>query len=195
MRAAEQAQRFGEPYVSMSWLQVRRIRLWRALATYAEGKWLTANGWRRVRGGWLLPDWHPHKRGKVKAYGVPGFKGSSTSLQPPAEPYDQNHAANSQRKHGEVLVQRSDTWRHKAPAFPPYLRTKPYQPCLVTLQLLLISTQFSFRGHWASVWFLLAAFCVFGVSLWLSHVTRRAWELDWAESRLRGPSNEIHRAN
>ncbi len=113
----------GAPYASLSPVEVLRLRFWDAVRSYAEARWLEANGWRRARDGWLLPDWHPHKRHAGGSLG--GFTrfDDVTSERPQLrkEPYTQNHASNSQRVHCERgTVQRRNSPRHKAPPFPTY---------------------------------------------------------------------------
>lgn len=74
-------------------LRWRQNRAFRRLLK-AEAVFLEANGWRKHAQGWQTPAWHP-KRAKEDPNGDAR--------------YDQNHAVNSQRKHGsfnywEVVV-------------------------------------------------------------------------------------------
>lgn len=181
-----------------------RRRFWRVLMDFVIGRWLKANGWIQVKDGWLLPPWHP-KLLRLKAK-VPNFASPvrgpwfQTEARGPIvglnEPYDLYHAANSQRAHTvRRAVQCSPTQRHKAPAFPSYVRVKPFQAVLNTLLFLAVSFQISLMGHWTSYLFSLVACLVFCVSLLISWKTRREWELEWAESQLRGRNDGIHSGN
>lgn len=66
-----------QAYAKLSKRAKNRILFWAKLARLTEAQWLKANGWQQLEHGWWgLPTWHP-KLG--------------------LGPYEQNHAANSQR--------------------------------------------------------------------------------------------------
>jgi len=178
-------------------------RFWTWATLYAEARWLKANGWIQVRNGWLLPDWHP-KKIRALAKGVnfsePSTWSSSwrprTAIPGLNEPYDQNHAANSQRAHTiRRTVQTRLPPNHKAPAFPPYIKGWSALPITQTLGFLVVCSQLYVGEHWTRHLFFLAAVLVFCVSFCISRAARREWELDWAETQLNRRTHEVHRPN
>jgi hypothetical protein len=191
----------GAPYAHLSPLEVVRVRFWRLIAIFAEGRWLEANGWRRARDGWLLPDWHPHKRqaDQTKSRHTRFDNVASDRPELRREPYTQSHAANSQRAHCDRgTVQRRNVARHKVPTFPTYVY-QPYAAAVQVAAFLVTTTAFTFNTRQTHFLFVLASSLLLCVSFFISHKARRAWELDWAESRLmRETSNEdraVHRPN
>lgn len=180
-------------------------RFWTWAAIYAEARWLKANGWIQVRNGWLLPDWHPKKlRALAKQPNFsepPPYLWTSswrprTAIPELNEPYDQNHAANSQRAH---TLRRTVQFRHahgqKAPAFPPYIKGWSTLPITQTLGFTVVCAQLAVGDHWGRHLFFLAAVLLFCVSFCISRVSRREWELDWAETQLDRRTHGIHRPN
>lgn len=186
--------RVGSSHANLSPLELVQIRFWESVTRYAESRWLLANGWRRTRGGWLLPDWHPHKRrmkGTTRLVrdmkDVEDVIGDAMAPAPPKkEPYDQQHAANSQRAHcNKGTVQ----WSNKAAqsiATPPSLaRARPYLYVLVCLTNVLLVCGDVTKGWWVlAQMFFLAAGLSFCVTCWFAWRTRRDIELDAAEQLL-----------
>ena len=186
-------------------IETLRSRFWTWLTVYAEGKWLEANGWIRVRNGWLLPDWHPKKiRALAKSvnFSEPAAWSSQPSWRPPTaipglgEPYEQNHAANSQRAHTNIrTVQGRHLRGQKAPAFPPYIKGWSTLPITQTLALAVVSAQLLTGDHWSRHLLFLLAVLLFCVSFCLSWAARREWQLDWAETQLKRREHGIHGPN
>jgi hypothetical protein len=174
------------------------IRFWARVLHWAEGRWLMAHGWTRVKeDAWLLPMWHPHFKKATSQnlyFGTPGpfpnvwsafLQRPQSAIPGTKEPYDQSHAINSQRLYsGKDQVPIRHVRRHKAPAFPPYLRKWVWMPALNVGALLLVSMQLTAGLHWSRHLFFLAAVLTFCVSLVTGWRARREWELDWAETQL-----------
>lgn len=102
------------------------------------------------------------------------------------EPYDLNHALNSQRAHtdGHPGAAMLPTPEQDAPAFPSYVAWRPFQFILPTLGNLagIVSAML-----WPNAWCYLAvtaAVLFIAASCIVAAKVRREWELDWAESRL-----------
>lgn len=188
----------GAPYANLSPLEVLRIRFWRAITDYAQAQWLQANGWRRARDGWLLPDWHPHKRRRPRPGRI--YRDADEErreYRKVSEPYDQRHAANSQVVHGERgTVQTRNTPWHKAPTIPAY-RYQPYAATVTVVSFLVTTTAFTYNTQRTQLVFVLASSLLVCVSFCIAHKARRACEIEWAEAQLAGkkPYEEIHRAN
>jgi hypothetical protein len=182
--------------------QELRIRFWNATRLIIEARWLLANGWRRTRTGWLLPDWHPHKRRAQKnaqlarAYnfeevltvGFNELKRRSDGEvvgKTVREPYDQQHAVNSQHHHGaKRTVQTGNGVRQTATTLPSLARMRPYvwSGCCVTNALLFCGLLA--KDHWISGASFVAGGLALCVTCWLAHVTQRDIELDQAEQKL-----------
>lgn len=184
--------RIGASNANLSLLEFVQIRFWESLTRYAEAKWLHANGWRRTREGWLLPDWHPHKRGKSRKTRPVGDIRDAEDIivdvmaaTPKREPYDQNHAVNSQRAHGNRgTVQWRSTVGQNASTQPSLARMRPYLYVFVCTTNVLLVCGGVTKEHWTSGLFFLAAGLSLCVTCWLAWRTQRDIELDAAEQLL-----------
>lgn len=180
-------------YQNLTRWQRFKAHAWGTLASHTEAQWLKANGWTCVGPNqWLLPLWHPHKeRASCPSRGHSRFDHSSVDgerrSRKIAEPYDQNHAANSQRKYFRA--------EHICPATGQISSTARY-------------SRFVYISHWLhgvglacaaygggaygragslgwrpGLFFLAAALCL--CLSWLSFFkSRREFELDLVERRL-----------
>jgi hypothetical protein len=118
-----------EVYAALDRWQRLRLRVWGGLARLTEAKWLEANGWFYMPDGWVPPDWHPRS---PRHWIAKGWK------PPPRCLYDQNHAANSQRKYWS-MPQPARTRRVKRlHTYPAYVRYAPYQLVTIVLSLVLL---------------------------------------------------------
>lgn len=178
-----------EPYRNLTRTQRWRIQFWAWVCDRAEARWLEANGWvQKTPGWWLLPEWHPKKnmaqeRAKGRRKHMRFDDITRIDPKPIREPYDQNHAANSQRYYVRT-VQTTRTTRHKVPAFPSYVRWKPYLWTASACANVLGVGGLASRGHWVSDLFFLAAALSICVSLRIAYACRHGAELDYVEERL-----------
>lgn len=192
--------------------ETRRIRFWFWVNGFTEAQWLKAHGWTETRAGWLLPHWHPNLQKEVRRNVVrskmmamklnltstPGSnewapftnRAPRNAIVEIGEPYDLNHALNSQRAHTRVqTVAMLPKPEHKAPIFPSYVTWRPLQLSVVGLANVFGIASLLFRGHWSSYLYLLSSIMLIGLSFAIAWKTRRDWELDWAERQLqRGKS-------
>lgn len=181
------------------------VIFWGKLAHHSEARWLEACGWTKVRNGWLLPEWHPHKIRAVRAQAKQmnfasrtvgqrfetqrfdrpqdEFRGISPLLI--REPYDQNHAANSQRYHLTVTQRPPPSIHTMLPKYPAYVRWFPYQLAVFacTMTAFICSTATKSNLH--------LLFCVAGtisalVGFALARKVQKDLELDHVEIKMRG---------
>ena len=174
--------------------QKLRIRFWAWLTDRAEREWLRANGWKeRERGWWFLPEWHPKKRAPYSHRGRGSSERNRRMREEYAnnprsqEPYDQNHAANSQRYY--IRAVQTPRTRDRLVATTRYKQLERRHLMAMVMAHVCAGTGglvFSKFGlNWVSVLFFLAA----TVALCLSLVTWRAsfheLEMSYIEERLK----------
>jgi len=150
-----------------------RIRAWGTLARLTEAKWLEANGWFRTPDGWLPPSWHPKSPERM-------YERTRWS-----HLYDQNHAANSQRKYRETTVFFSPRTTKRLPAYPAYVRYAPYQFVVVLLAIVLTPL-----GVWSVLsthMILLASALLVCVSFAIAWSQARDLRREYVEAILKGP--------
>lgn len=191
------------------------VRFWLKIKEFAERRWLKAHGWIEVRDdGWLMPHWHPtlkrynatyggtKGRAKVLAFAVgkntKTFKNRvDTAIKELREPFDLNHAANSQRAHTKLKTPNMlPDSSIKVTEFPAYVRWKPLQLAVFALANVLGVASLYFVNTWLglALWFVAVSLVI--VSFCIGWKARKDWELDWAETQLsRGTHRDIHRSN
>lgn len=166
--------------------QKRRILFWGWLTHYAEAKWLEANGWTPVRNGWLLPEWHPHKSASLKETRFDRIRSvEQMSFAKIREPYDQNHASNSQRYHLSVAQKPPPKRYMMMPKYPAYVRWLPYQLLDFAVTMVLAGWAYHTGGQTRTL-FCVATTVTALVGLALARKVQKDLELDYSESKLRG---------
>jgi len=159
-----------QAYAKLSKRAHNRILFWARLARLTEAHWLKANGWHQLAHGWWgLPDWHPK-------YGL--------------GPYEQNHAANSQR-HYNVRGQEVKPPR-PLPRPPVMFASARVEPRMLLCYSVMFTAmgsmewKFSLRDLAGS----LIVVAAFGYAVYQSRQYRRELQFEEAERLLRSRESE-----
>lgn len=181
--------------------QTARIRFWRRLRVYASRHWLKAHGWIETKEGWLFPDWHPKLKQKLKQFeknkSLAAAYGITRGIRHPQEPYDLEHACNSQeayqdRKDEDMVSRRAQS----APAYPAYLHFRPFHWCVITLANFCFACAHIQSSSWLGVILTAIGVAFLLVAIWTAIKARREWQLDWAEEQLvKRDKNAVHNSN
>lgn len=146
-----------------------RIRAWSWITRQSESCWLQACGWHKMRNGWWgVPDWHP-KRDKGLG------------------PYDQNHAANSQRQ-CNMKGRAVRAWRElEPPYFSAASKHLPRQ--MIVYSVIFMSTGWATHSDlWTAQFWVPTGIALASIlyTIYLSGCLKRDLRFDEAERILRG---------